>query len=58
MKHDCFRHPVTILAGLGSPAKVHGVKEAYGWLNEAAIEAKFNARNRTQCLQGSTCGRD
>ncbi|MET4689468.1 hypothetical protein ABIA23_004616 [Sinorhizobium fredii] len=34
MEEDCFRHPVTILVGLGFPAEIHGVREAYAWLNE------------------------
>ncbi|MDK1384832.1 DUF982 domain-containing protein [Sinorhizobium sp. 8-89] len=34
MEHDCFRQPVTIFVGLGFPAEIHGVREAYAWLNE------------------------
>ncbi|PDT44561.1 DUF982 domain-containing protein [Sinorhizobium fredii] len=34
MEHDRFRHPVPIFVGLGFPAEIHGVREAYTWLNE------------------------
>ncbi|NLR97470.1 DUF982 domain-containing protein [Rhizobium sp. P38BS-XIX] len=34
MKPDMFRHPVTILVGLGFPAKVRDVMDAYRHLNE------------------------
>ncbi|MBB3395391.1 MULTISPECIES: DUF982 domain-containing protein [unclassified Rhizobium] len=34
MERGCFRHPVTILVGLGFPAEIQGAKEAYAWLNE------------------------
>ncbi len=51
MKHDCFRHPVTILAGLGIPAKVHGVKEAYAWLNDWPP----SKRNPTHAIALNAC---
>jgi len=34
MKPDMFRHPVTILVGLGFPAEVRSVMEAYRHLAE------------------------
>ena len=34
MEHDRFRHPVPIFVGLGFPAEIHDVREAYAWLNE------------------------
>ncbi|THK35735.1 DUF982 domain-containing protein [Ensifer sp. MPMI2T] len=34
MEHDRFRHPVPIFVGLGFPAEIDGVREAYAWLNE------------------------
>ncbi|WP_082910072.1 DUF982 domain-containing protein [Ensifer glycinis] len=34
MEHDRFRHPVPIFVGLGFPAEIYGVREAYAWLNE------------------------
>ncbi|AUX78586.1 DUF982 domain-containing protein [Sinorhizobium fredii] len=34
MEHHRFRHPVPIFVGLGFPAEIHGVSEAYAWLNE------------------------
>ncbi len=34
MKLDCFQHPVTILVGLGFPAEIRSVREAYAWLHE------------------------
>jgi hypothetical protein len=34
MEHDRFRHPVSVFVGLGFPAEIHGVREAYAWLNE------------------------
>lgn len=51
MKHDCFRHPVAILAGLGFPAKVDGVKEAYAWLNEWPP----SKRNPTHAIALNAC---
>lgn len=34
MKPDMFKHPVSILVGLGFPAKVHSVMDAYKHLCE------------------------
>jgi len=34
MKPDMFRHPVTILVGLGFPAEVRNVMDAYRHLSE------------------------
>lgn len=34
MEQDVFEHPVTILVGLGIPANIHSVREAYAMLDE------------------------
>lgn len=34
MEHNLFEHPVTIIVGLGVPAGIRSVKEAYAMLNE------------------------
>ncbi|THK39152.1 DUF982 domain-containing protein [Ensifer sp. MPMI2T] len=51
MEHDCFRHPVTILVGLGFPAEIHGVREAYAWLNEWPP----SKRNPTHAIALNAC---
>lgn len=51
MKHDCFRHPVTILVGLGFPAEIHGLREAYAWLNEWPP----SKRNATHAIALNAC---
>lgn len=51
MEHDCFRHPVTILVGLGFPADIHSVREAYAWLNEWPP----SKRNPTHAMAINAC---
>ncbi|MGI0526744.1 DUF982 domain-containing protein [Rhizobium giardinii] len=51
MEHDCFRHPVTILVGLGFQAEIHGVREAYAWLNEWPP----SKRNSTHTIALNAC---
>ncbi|HWK64059.1 MAG TPA: DUF982 domain-containing protein [Rhizobiaceae bacterium] len=34
MEHDRFEHPVTVIVGLGVPANIRSVREAYAMLNE------------------------
>ncbi|MDL2409618.1 DUF982 domain-containing protein [Rhizobium calliandrae] len=51
MERDCFRHPVTILMGLGFPAEIQGVREAYAWLNEWPP----SKRNPTHAIALNAC---
>lgn len=43
MKPDMFRHPVTILVGLGFPAEVRNVIEAYRHLVEWPVSLRDTA---------------
>ncbi|MCA1443457.1 DUF982 domain-containing protein [Ensifer sp. IC4062] len=51
MEHDHFRHPVTILVGLGFPADIHSVREAHAWLNEWPP----SKRNPTHAIALNAC---
>ena len=44
MEHDCFRHPVTMLVGLGLPAEIYGLRE--GWSESATRSWKRSAHSR------------
>ncbi len=52
MKPDMFRQPVSILVGLGFPAEVRSVMDAYRHLVEwLSVNARRRTFDRTQGMQ-------
>ncbi|ASY66613.1 hypothetical protein SJ05684_b56310 (plasmid) [Sinorhizobium sojae CCBAU 05684] len=51
MEWDQFRHPVTILVGLGFPVDISSVREAYALLNER----QPSKRNQTHAIALNAC---